>query len=160
MKKSLSFSELDKTHMMLINDISRMFGAQMRKAADELNIPSGYRHVLIYLAHRDGVSQYELAKCSHLTAPTVSVILQKMEKDGYIERRPDENDQRQMRVFLTSMGKELERQTKVKADETELLAMSCLSPEEKEIFKEYLLRIYGNMQELLPSANDFPPRKD
>ena len=160
MNKPSSFSNLDKTHMMLINDIARMFGARMKKAADELNIPSGYRHMLIYLAHHDGVSQYELAKCSHLTAPTVSVTLQKMERDGYIERRPDENDQRQMNVFLTPMGRALEEQTKNKANETELFSMSCLNDEEKKIFKEYLLRVSANIQSLFPSSNDFPPRKE
>ena len=160
MKKDLHFSNLDKTPMMLLNDISRLFSSRMRRAADELGFPSGYRHMLIYLAHHDGVGQYELAKCSHLTAPTVSGTLQKMEKDGFIERRPDETDQRQMRVYLTPMGKDLERQTKEKADETELLAMSCLSDREKGELKDYLLRIYSRMQEFIPPSSDIPQRKE
>ena len=146
--------------MMLINDISRMFGAQMRRCADELGIPSGYRHMLIYLAHHDGVSQLELAKFTHLTPPTVSVTLQKMERDGFIERKADSDDQRQMLVYITEKGKSLEMQSKMKADETEKLALEGLSKEEKEALSEYLRRIYDGMRAFAPHPCELTPRKD
>lgn len=131
--------------MMLINDISRLFGTRMRKAADEAGIPSGYRYMLMYLAHHDGISQLELAKRLHITAPTVSVTLHKMEQDGYITRRPDKHDQRQMLVFLTDTGKETEKIIHEKATETEELSLLGFSEEEKKIIKEYLLRMYQNL---------------
>lgn len=151
---------IDKTPMMLINDISRMFGAQMRRCADELGIPSGYRHMLIYLAHNDGVSQLELAKFSHLTPPTVSVTLQKMERDGFIERRADSADQRQMLVYITEKGKRLEMQSKMKADETEKLALDRLGEQERAQLREYLSRIYDGMRTFAPHPCELPPRKD
>ena len=137
----------EKTSMMYIHDISKMFFGRLRKYSEELGIPSGYRRILISLVHSDGLTQFELAKLSHLTPPTVSVTLQKMEHDGLIKRVPDELDQRQMRVFLTEKGRQDERANKRKADETEETVLSCLSPEERAVLRGYLARIYDSMAE-------------
>jgi DNA-binding MarR family transcriptional regulator len=61
------------------------------------------------LTERDGISQRELARVLHLAAPTVTTMLQRMEKAGTIERRPDASDQRVTRVHLTPAGRERER---------------------------------------------------
>jgi DNA-binding MarR family transcriptional regulator len=61
------------------------------------------------LAERDGTSQRELACSLHLSAPTVTAMLQRMEKAGTIERRPDATDQRVTRVHLTADGRARER---------------------------------------------------
>ena len=132
---------------MYIHDISKMFFGQLRKYSEELGIPSGYRRILISLVHSDGLTQLELAKLSHLTPPTVSVTLQKMEHDGLIKRVPDEFDQRQMRVFLTEKGRQNESAEKKKADETEKQVLSCLSAEERDALCGYLARIYKSMAE-------------
>jgi DNA-binding MarR family transcriptional regulator len=61
------------------------------------------------LTERDGLSQRELAQVLHLAPPTVTAMLQRMEKAGTVERRPDAADQRVTRVHLTEAGRELER---------------------------------------------------
>jgi DNA-binding MarR family transcriptional regulator len=62
------------------------------------------------LAGHDGISQRDLAEALRLSPPTVSKMLQAMEKAGAVERRPDAADQRLTRVFLTPSGRDLERQ--------------------------------------------------
>jgi DNA-binding MarR family transcriptional regulator len=61
------------------------------------------------LAGHDGISQRDLADALHLSPPTVSKMLQAMQKAGAVERRPDAADQRLTRVFLTDPGRDLER---------------------------------------------------
>lgn len=63
---------------------------------------------LRFLSANDGITQRDLADALHLARPTVSKMLQAMEKAGAIERRPDEHDQRLTRVCLTAAGHELE----------------------------------------------------
>jgi len=46
----------------------------------------------------------------HLSRPAVTTMLQRMQKAGLIDRRPDEHDQRVMRTYLTDQGRELESQ--------------------------------------------------
>jgi DNA-binding MarR family transcriptional regulator len=57
------------------------------------------------LAHQDGMSQSEIAEMMHVTRPTVTAMLQRLEAAGVIERRDDETDQRVTRVFLTLEGR-------------------------------------------------------
>ncbi|MDO9555977.1 MAG: MarR family transcriptional regulator [Coriobacteriia bacterium] len=76
----------------------------MSLLADEETHPAqaGCLHVL---SHNDGLSQSELADKLHVSRPTVTTMLQKMETTGVIERRPDEHDQRLTRIFLTESGR-------------------------------------------------------
>lgn len=144
----MSYNEMkSKTSMMYINDISKMFFARMRKHSEEIGVPSGYRRILFDLAHHDGSTQLELARLSHVTPPTVSVTLQKMELDGLIRRESDRDDQRQIRVFLTEKGWDIERSNIDIAIETETVAFSCLSEEENERLRSFLVRIYDNVCE-------------
>ena len=41
----------------------------------------------------------------HLSRPSVTAMLQALEKSGAIERRSDERDQRLTRVYLTDEGR-------------------------------------------------------
>lgn len=144
--------------MMLINDCSRMFSHRMRKFGDESGVPCGYRSLLMQLAFarvrgEESLTQYELAKHTHLTPPTVSVTLQKMERDGYITRVPDETDMRQMRVALTEKGIAVDRANMLKAQEIEYLAFEGISPEESQKLTRLLLQVRDNL-----SRGQHPPR--
>ena len=77
----------------------------------------GQAGCLLALSHHDGMSPSELADVLHVSRPTVTTMLQRMETAGAIERRTDEHDQRVTRVHLTPRGLELaERMRMVHAD--------------------------------------------
>lgn len=61
---------------------------------------------LALLSHEEGVSQRELGQVLHLSAPRVSIILDRLEKGGAVVRKPDESDRRLTRLFLTPEGKQ------------------------------------------------------
>jgi DNA-binding MarR family transcriptional regulator len=77
----------------------------MRMLAEKGGHP-GQTACLIVLGHHEGISQRDLAERLHLAPPTVTTMLQKMERHGFIERRVDENDQRLTRISLTKEGRE------------------------------------------------------
>ena len=56
------------------------------------------------LSGHDGITQRDLAEVLHIARPTATVMLQKMEKAGLVERRVDERDQRYTRIYLTKQG--------------------------------------------------------
>lgn len=89
----------------------------MVKAIAEKGGHMGSAGVLRVLESRDGMSQRDLADLLHLSRPTVTGILQTMEKAGLIARRRDEKDQRLTRVYLTDEGRAMnERLRRVLAD--------------------------------------------
>ena len=57
------------------------------------------------LYQRNGRSQTELAGDSYKNAPTVSRIIDLLEKKGLVERQRFENDRRRYKIFLTDAGK-------------------------------------------------------
>ncbi len=135
-----------KSPMMLISEISRLMGDKIREKGDDNPIQqkSG-RLLLMELAKKDGRTQLDLVNATHLKAPTISVALQKMEKDGYVLRKPDEYDLRATRVFLTEKGRELDNRIRKRVQEEEALAMMDLTESEYETLVKLLTKIKGSI---------------
>ena len=66
----------------------------------------GQAMCLRLLSVNDGATQRDVAHMLHVAPPTVSKMLAAMEKAGLVRRRPDEDDQRLLRVYLTDLGRE------------------------------------------------------
>ena len=130
---------------LLINEISKLFHDRMRKTSEDLGFQAGYRQILRFLVHEDGVTQIDIARDSHFTAPTVSVTLKRMEKEGLICRRTDKNDTRCSRVFITEKGRELESKLFEKIMDCEEVLARGLSAQEEETLCRLLTKVRDNM---------------
>jgi MarR family transcriptional regulator, organic hydroperoxide resistance regulator len=85
----------------------RLHKQQMMRALATRGIHPGQAFCLRVVAERDGTSQRDLADALHLARPTVTKMLQSLERSGAVERRPDADDQRLTRVYLTDAGRAL-----------------------------------------------------
>jgi MarR family transcriptional repressor of mepA len=65
----------------------------------------GAAAVLRVLSAHEGISQRDLAVTLHVSRPTVTAMLQKMEQAGLVERWDDEADHRLTRIRLTPEGR-------------------------------------------------------
>src|ERR1700687_4371992 len=73
------------------------------------NLYQGQPPLLRELWEEEGLTQTELAIRLKLTPPTITKMLQRMEKSGFIQRKPDPDDQRVSRVYLTSAGRDVQQ---------------------------------------------------
>lgn len=138
----------------LINEISKLFHDKLRRNSEELGFKSGYRQILRFLSHEDGVTQVDIARNSHFTAPTVSVTLKKMEDEGLISRKTDKNDTRRTRVFITEKGREWESKLFTTAMDCEEVLVRGFSAEEIEEFDRLLKKAKENMlAEIVPEED-------
>lgn len=84
----------------LIHDVARL----MRTAFDRRMYPLGLTRsqwwVLAHLRRRDGVSQTELAEELDLGKVTLGGLIDRLEANGWVERKPDAKDRRAKRIFL------------------------------------------------------------
>ena len=85
------------------NEMYRVF----REAGEDIT-PEQWA-ILIRLWEKDGVAQSELSDATFRDAPTMSRILDSMERQGLLERRPHETDRRVRLIHLTRHGKALEK---------------------------------------------------
>jgi len=86
---------------------ARLHKHQMMRALATRGIHPGQAFCLRVVAANDGVTQRDLAGSLHLARPTVTKMVQALERSGAVERRPDPDDRRLTRVYLTDGGREL-----------------------------------------------------
>ena len=134
----------DAPPSLLINHISKMFDDRMRQKTEMAGISEGWRKILFHLKHNDKMTQLELAKCTHLSAPAISVTLQKMENAGLVFRRPDPRDQRAILVALTEEGLAADRKVIRLIRETEAELLEGIDAEELATIRPILLKMYRN----------------
>lgn len=58
------------------------------------------------LSRHEGITQSELGRMLHIAPATVTTMLQRLERDGLIERWTDADDQRVTRIRLTDGGRD------------------------------------------------------
>ncbi|MBQ8826962.1 MAG: MarR family transcriptional regulator [Oscillospiraceae bacterium] len=140
---------------MLINDVSKLFDDSIRRKS--VSYPTyehfggkkgfGARHILFRLAEcrGKGITQSALVKLTHLTAPTVSVALQKMEQQGLIKREQNPEDMRETIVVITEKGEDFHNFIKRSISETQDEMFRGISDDEIEQLRNILLKIKANM---------------
>jgi len=113
----------DRVHPLDLEGIdprsARVFGAFMRASRlhrqlmlhvlSQQGTPPGQAMCLRIVAAHDGATQREIGEMLHLSAPTVTAMLKRMERHGTITREADPEDQRIARVRLSAAGREQER---------------------------------------------------
>lgn len=137
-----------ETPPMIINEISRLFAAKMRECESEMQQES-VRLIIISLAHRQGVTQLDIVKKTHLSPPTVSITLKRLEEQGYISRVTDAVDQRAVRVYLTEKGHQMNLDSLHHAQKVDSILMKDITENEKELLLELLRHMRSNI------LNDF-----
>jgi len=139
--------ELSDTPVKLCNEISRLFRFRMREREGQEGVMSqpGAHLVMATLAIHDGINQREVVRLTHLRPPTVSVILQKMEAEGLVESKPDPEDRRAKRMYLSQAGRSLDRKHIQWIQGVDAIALEGLSEEEIETLMAILPRIRDNL---------------
>ena len=61
--------------------------------------------VIMNLYHHDGMKFKDLANALSIEGPTLTGLLDRMERSGFLERRGDPEDRRSVLVYLTDKGK-------------------------------------------------------
>src|SRR5438876_9984265 len=94
--------------------------------------------LLKYLWNQDGLSQKEIGEFMEIQSATVTRMVIRMERAGFVERRTDAEDERVSRVYLTERGRSLQPVAEQgwMALEQQILA-SC-SLEERLLLRRYL----------------------
>ena len=103
--------------------------------------------ILFVLWQKDKITQKELACETGLAKNTITVMLEKMEKNNLIKRITDENDKRKSLVILTDYANSFKKSFDDISDEMLQKFYKNFSEEEIDNFEEYLHRIIRNLEE-------------
>lgn len=129
----------------LIHDVSRLMRAWFDERAQAMELTRAQWRVLVHLAGREGANQTALAEILEIDTVTLSRHIDRLERDGWLERRPDESDRRAWQLFLLEPSRPILEKMEMLATDTVAVAMEGIEPSERERFMNILAQIKTNL---------------
>ena len=142
--------EKQSSFLSLFMKVDRHFMTKCFGQMQELGIYPGQIPVLGLVAKKDGLSQRELAKILHIKPPTVNVSIQRLEKAGFLYKKPDEKDQRVTRIYMTEKGKEIKAKALERIHKNEAVMLEGFSEAEQCLLRRFLEQILANIEKIQP----------
>jgi DNA-binding MarR family transcriptional regulator len=123
--------------------VARRLQKNFRNAGLEITIEQWT--VLYHLWKEDCLSQQELCNRTYRDKPSITRLIDNMEKQKLLKRASHKNDKRINLVCLTEAGKALQNITLELANETMDEALNGVKKEDIEVVKNVLQRVYDNL---------------
>jgi len=143
-------SSEDERHIgFLISDVARLMRTAFDRRVRRLGLTRSQWLVINRLHRRPGATQSELADMLEVEKATAGRMVDRMEKKGWVARRPDASDRRVNRLFLTAEADLIQVQLAQIADRTVDDALELLSAREREQFSEWMRRVKSQLQAML-----------
>ena len=102
--------------------------------------------VLYHLWKFDGLSQQELCSATFRDKPSITRLVDNLEKLKLVKRVPSKEDRRINLIYLTDPAKKLQEQTVDMANQTLNEALGGVTPDEIEVCKSVLQKVYDNLK--------------
>lgn len=131
-------------HLIRILHCSTSQAVTNALAANELTSAQG--HIMGYLAMcKEPPCPRDVEENFHLSHPTVSGLLARMEKKEFIALRPDPNDRRCKRIYILPKGRQCNGTIYEAICANEERIVKGFSEQEKAQFADFLTRAAQNM---------------
>ena len=111
-----------------------------------LNVTIEQWSVLYHLWKNDGISQQELCNATFRDKPSITRLVDNLEKLQLVKRVASESDRRINMIFLTKQGQKLEEETMILAEQTLNEALEGIPSQNINLCKEILQQVYDNLQ--------------
>ena len=101
--------------------------------------------VLYHLWKEDGRSQQELCNETFRDKPSITRLVDNLEKLNLVKRVASESDRRVNRIYLTKEAQKLQEAAMALAEETLNDALEGVPPDQVNLCKEVLQKVYDNL---------------
>lgn len=129
-----------------IHSITADFLTERLKKCGYPDFASSHGNILFQLSVNEKMTMGDLAEKINRDKSTTTVLVRKLEKDGFITGEADSTDKRSRIIFLTEKGKEFNKTARELSSELLGTFYKGFTEEEKENFVKNLLRIKDNFQ--------------
>jgi len=129
----------------LLAQVCRLHHSRARTLLEEFGLFRGQPPLLFALWEKEGLTHSELAEHLHVQPATITKMIKRMERAGFVERSQDAEDQRVSRVYLTDAGRNIRDAVEGVLRELEKQTFAGFSSEEWALLNQFLLRIRYNL---------------
>ena len=119
---------------------------QKKFNAAGLNITIEQWSVLYHLWKQEGISQQELCNATFRDKPSITRLVDNLEKLNLVKRVASESDRRINLIYLTKQAQKLQEDTMALAEETLNEALETVPADKVDICKEVLQIVYDNLK--------------
>lgn len=141
---------------VVISDVARLLRTEFDRRVRKLGITRAQWLVLTRLHRNPGASHSELAEMMEVEKATAGRMIDRLEANGWVERRAEPDDRRVKRVYLTAEAERVHKRIWHVAEATLDDALADLSAREAKQLMVLLLRV---KRTLVSSGDDAPARK-
>jgi len=124
--------------------LARRLQKNFKQAGIEITIEQW--SVLYHLWKEDGLSQQELCSRSFRDKPSITRLVDNLEKLKLVKRVPSKEDKRINLVFLSKAAQSLQEETMSMGDQTLNEALEAVSKDDIEVCKAVLQKVYDNLK--------------
>ena len=117
-----------------------------------LNLTIEQWSVLYHLWKEDGRSQQDLCNATFRDKPSITRLVDNLEKLNLVKRVADEKDRRINKIYLTASAKKLQEASMQLAEETLNEALEGVPPDQIDLCKQVLQKVYDNLSSQLKVA--------
>lgn len=119
---------------------------QKKFNAAGLNLTIEQWSVLYHLWKQEGISQQELCNATFRDKPSITRLVDNLEKQNLVKRVPSETDRRINLIFLTKQAQKLQEESMILAEETLNEALETVPADKIDVCKEVLQIVYDNLK--------------
>lgn len=148
----MSGYNLERSLGFLLNDVARLMRKRFDERARNLGLTRAQWRVLGHLRRYEGVKQGALAEILEVENVTLGRHIDRLEEDGWVERRRDPADRRVWRLHLADKSRPIIDRLSELSTEVREHAMSGLSTTERDTLIDTLLSMKGNLLNMAGEA--------
>ncbi|MGQ3300673.1 MarR family winged helix-turn-helix transcriptional regulator [Reyranella sp.] len=132
----------------VLSDVARLIRTVFDRRVRDIGLTRAQWLVLTRLYRRPGASQTELADMLEIDRASAGRMIDRMQKNGWVERRADSEDRRINRLYLTADAHRAHKDMWTIAETTVDDALAPLSSTEREQFTRLAARVKGQLQSM------------
>ncbi|HEY2677433.1 MAG TPA: MarR family transcriptional regulator [Steroidobacteraceae bacterium] len=137
-----------------LNEVARLYTRRFDERTQTLALQLAHCKTLLILAENEGVSQTRLSRISEIDPASLVGILDRLEADGWVQRRRGLGDRRVRSLAVTEKANPILRLIWSVISETYVEALQGLSAHEIGTIVKVLARVHSNLSR--DTSNPFP----
>lgn len=132
----------------LMHDVARLRRIVFNNFVKPLGVTRSQWWVLANLSRHDGMIQSDLAAILELGKAALGGLIDRLEVSAYIERRPDVNDRRVKRIYLTSQGNQTIKEMRDLSHQMSEQILKGLDYEQRQSLADMLALVKQNLLDI------------
>jgi DNA-binding MarR family transcriptional regulator len=144
--------DLDRNLFILLHDVARLIRVEADRRARLDGMTRAQWAVLLRLGRNPGLSQKEIADILEVEPISVARLVDRLEANGLLERRPDADDRRVWRLHLMPAATAMLENIRDRRDALEDFVKQGITPAAEETMIEALLQMKQNLSQSAQNA--------